>query len=158
MIILLASSVLADKVVIFNLNYDNGKIALKEQIIKEGYYPDRRVQVDEGYMCGLKDSSNDFLYSFKFELPNKLYTDISDGNLTMGNIIILNETDFSFIMPYINEVDNIVCNNPGGYEIINEMIIKTEPEKRNAWIFVYIGIVLLGFIILYFYKKKRRYS
>jgi hypothetical protein len=158
MFIILAISVYAEKVYIFNFNYDNGVITLKEQLIKEGYFPDRRI-IKEGYGCALLDSSNNEVYSFKFELPNKVYTDVVEDNLTKGNVIILDKTDFSFIMPYISGSSNLACYNEGGYEILKESTIHTElsPENNKYLIYIYAFlIIILLFIIFYSLKKANK--
>ena len=157
MFFILINSVFADKVSIFNFNYDNGKITLKEQLIKEGYYPDRKIQVDEGYSCKLVDKNNNNLYSFRFELPMKLYTDVIDNNRIVGNIIILNETDFSFIIPYIPESKSIVCSNPRGYEVLKEEVIHITMsyKKSNPWLWFFVMLVLILLIVI-IYKQKRK--
>lgn len=156
--LILISSVYANKISIFNFNYNNGEIILKEQLIKEGYYPDRNIQVKEGYSCRLVDKNNNNLYSFRFELPMKLYTDIIGDNIVVGYVIILNETDFSFIAPYFPESSNIVCSNPRGYEILNEQTthITLSYKKYNKWLWFYggIGLVLLLVFILILRKRK----
>lgn len=156
MFILMVNIAYAEKVTIFNFNYDHGKISLKEQFIKEGYYPDRKIQVEEGYNCNLVDKNNNNLYGFKFELPIKLYTDISINQKINGNVIILNETDFSFVMPYLLSATRLRCFNPQGYKIIDEDIekIKLSPEKKGIWIWIYLIFALIGFIILIYFKKK----
>ena len=155
---ILVSCVYADKVIIFNFNYDNGKIILKEQIVTEGYYPDRNLQVEEGYSCGLVDEQNNNIYSFKFEIPNKVYTDVIENNQTVGRVIILNETDFSFIMPYIDKAKSIVCYNPRDYEILRGDVNKEilAPEERSyTWLLIYGFIALVGLIIIIYRTKKR---
>ena len=157
MFLILISSVYADKVSIFNFNYNNGEIILKEQLIKECYYPDRNIQVNEGHSCRLVDRNNNNLYSFRFELPMKLYTDVIDDNKVVGDIIILNETDFSFITPYIPDSSNIVCSNPRGYEILNEQtihIILSQDKSNNKLLFYGLGLVLLLVVILILRKRK----
>ncbi len=156
MFFILITSVYADKVSIFNFNYDNGKITLKQQIIKEGYYPDRNIKAEEGYICKLVDNQGNELYSFRFELPTKLYTDIIKNSTIYGNVVILNETDFSFIMPYFNEAVKLLCYNPGEYEIINQDVEKIilSPEKRNTWLWIYAILAVIGFIIMLTIKKS----
>ncbi len=158
MFLILISSVYADKVSIFNFNYNDGEIILKEQLIKEGYYPDRNIQVKEGYSCRLVDKNNNNLYSFRFELPMKLYTDVIDDNKVVGDVIILNETDFSFITPYFPESSNIVCSNPRGYEILNEqtthITLSYEKYNKRLWFYGIVGLVLLLVLILILRKRK----
>src|SRR3972149_3312328 len=115
--ILLASFVYADKVIIFNFNYDNDQITLKEQFVKEGYYPDRKVESIGEYNCNLLDKDGKSVYSFNFEIPPKVFTDVSEDGSTVGNVVILSQTDFSFTVPYLDDSVKITCSNPRGYEI-----------------------------------------
>jgi hypothetical protein len=156
LISILSSSVYAEKISIFSFNYDNGEITLKQQITKDGFYPDRLVQPEKSYSCELIDKNIQRLYYFKFDLPINIYTDTIENNQTIGNIIILNQTDFSFILPYKQKATNIICYNQRGYEIINENIekITLSPKKSNNWILIYIILATLGLIII-IYKSKR---
>jgi hypothetical protein len=154
--ILLTGSVYAEKVYIFNFNYDNGIITLKEQVIKEGYFPDRRI-IKEGYSCSLLDGLGENIYSFKFELPNKIFTDVVDEKME-GGVIVLDKTDFSFIMPYFSGSENLVCYNEAGYEILREKTAHTilSPEDDRHLIFVYLFLILaLLFIIFHSIQRKK---
>jgi hypothetical protein len=158
MFLVLASFVCADKVIIFNFNYDNGKITLKEQIIKEGYYPDRKLSSAGDYSCSIVDNRNKNLYSFNFDIPPKLFTDVSQDNSTVGNVVILSKTDFSFVAPYSDNSSKIICYNPNGYEILQEKIQKIElgPEKNNNWIWVYLILALIGLAIIIYLNKRKK--
>ena len=155
---ILISSVYAEKITIFNFHHDYGTITLKEQIIKEGYYPDRNtLPYEKGHSCELIDQNNKKLYSFEFELPVKLYTDVIQYGKTSGNVVVLSETDFSFAMPYFPETTNIKCYNQRGYEIINQPVEKIpllSPEKKMNWLWWYLALSILGLVILIFRKKK----
>ena len=156
MFFILASSVYADKVYIFNFNYDNGKITLKNQIIKEGYYPDRKILVEEGYTCSLLDSQSEKFYSFKFELPNKVYTDTIQKEGLEGGVITLNNTDFSFIMPYSSGVNDLVCYNIRGYEILREPVVNpTLSPSKNRYLLLLYGLLGLVALILIFYLLRK---
>jgi len=153
--LILINSVCAEKITIFNFHYDNGIITLKQQFVKEGYYPDRNIQ-KQGYSCKLTNNQNNELYSFNFDLPNKLFIDTTQNNEIKGNMIILNKTDFSFIMPYLPEANNLICYNPAGYEIIKQNIekITLSPKNRNIWYWIYFIIAFIGLIIIIKYKKR----
>jgi len=158
--LLVIGSVSADKVTIFNFHYENGLLTLEDQLIKEGHFPDRKLQVEEGYSCSLVTKEGNDLHSLTFELPPVLTTEILiDGELD-SEIIILNETDFSFIVPYFDASDEITCSNPRGFEILREDVEKfiLAPETSRTkllWIYGGIGIVLLVGII-WLNKRKNK--
>ena len=108
MFLIFISYAYAEQVIIFNLNYDNGKITLKEQYVKEGYYPDRNLEQQKGYRCNLVDPNRNDLYSMNFDLHNKVYTDSTQNNQVSRGVIILKKTDFSFIMPYLSGSNSLV--------------------------------------------------
>tara|TARA_B100000315_G_scaffold181701_1_gene170570 strand:- start:978 stop:1472 length:495 start_codon:yes stop_codon:yes gene_type:complete len=153
MFILLSSFVCAEQVYIFNFNYDNGVITLKDQIIKDGYYPDRLVSVDEGYNCKLVGLNGKTDYSFDFELPNKVFVD----SIGVGGVVVLDETDFSFIAPYLSSANEIVCSNVGGYEILKEDLVKVSlsPDSSKSFIWVYFVLGFIGLLVLLYTNKKR---
>lgn len=157
MFMLMVSFVYAEQVIIFNFNYDNGLIALKEQFIKEGYHPDRKIASEGDYTCNLVGLQNKKIYSFNFDLPPKLFTDIVQDNRTIGGIIRLSNTDFSVIAPYSEDLDKIVCYNPRGYEILQENVKKPElsPEKTNIWFWIYLALALIGFAIVIYMNRKK---
>lgn len=154
----LISSAYAEKVYIFDFNYDNGIITLNGQTIKEGYYPDRNIQPENGYKCGLYDTGNKDLYNFKFELPLTVYTDVIKNSNVDGQIIFLNETDFSFIMPYKDKSANLVCYNPKGYEILRQETshVVLSPEGPTTFLMVYGAAALAVLIILIFWMRKKK--
>lgn len=155
MFFILVSSVLAEQVIIFNFNYDHGIITLKDQVIKEGYYPDRNIQPEEGYTCKLVGENNRNFYSFKFDIPTNLFTDAKQGSMIFGGVVFLNETDFSFVMPYIPKSSDIVCYNRRGYEILRQSVIHPimSPEKSNfTWAYV---AVMVAFFAIFIYKLRK---
>ncbi|MCK4521354.1 MAG: hypothetical protein KAU20_02185 [Nanoarchaeota archaeon] len=162
MFFVLISSVYAEQVYIVNFNYDNGLIMIKDKIVKQGYYPDRKLQPEEGYKCSIMDHNKNELYSFIFDLPIKIYTDGFD-NLTdkvTGGVIRLNQTDFAFIIPYFEEAGMIKCYNTGGYEIVSEEMnrVMMGPEKKDVILFLYLFLAIVGLMIVIYISRKRRLS
>jgi len=157
MFIVLSSFVWADQVYLFNFNYDNGVIILKDQIIKEGYYPDRLIPVEEGYNCKLLGLNGRPEYSFDFELPNNIFVDSVENEILTGGVIILNETDFSFVAPYLSSVNEIECYNSKGYEILKEDLIKVSlsPDSSKNFIWIFFVLSFIGLLILIYVNKKK---
>ena len=160
MFLILVSFVSASKVYIFNFGYEDGLISLKDQIVKEGYYPDRKVSVSEGYKCALVDDNLKELYSFKFELPNKLYVDGAVRGKMIGNVIVLSKTDFSFVMPYFGNAGKLVCYNPAGYKILDSLVVREQlsPLVKSGWLWWYVGFGVVGFVFLVVYYNRKRFK
>lgn len=157
LLIFSGSEVFADKIAIFNFHYDHGEISFKEQFIKDGFYPDRKLQGSEGYKCVIFDKEGNNVYSFRFELPIKLYTDSVGDEGIDGNVIILNETDFSFVVPYFSGAESLVCFNPSGYEIMNENFerISLSPPKSKTWLWIVLALVCIVFAFILIKSRKR---
>jgi hypothetical protein len=157
MFIILSSFVCAEQVYLFNFNYNGGVITLKDQIIKEGYYPDRLIPVEEGYNCKLLGLNGRPEYSFDFELPNNVFVDSIENDILSGGVIVLNETDFSFLAPYLSSVNELKCYNPGGYEILKEELVKVSlsPSSSKSFIWVYFVLGFIGLLILILFNKKK---
>jgi len=156
MALLSVSLVAADPISIYTFNYDNGKITLIAQENKEGFVPDRLLQPEEGYRCALQDNEED-LYSFKFEIPLRLITEIAGEEKIESEVIILTETDFSLLMPYIQEAEDIACYNPSGFEILREDVekIQEDTDQRNT-VIGYIILAIIGLIILIRWQRRKR--
>jgi hypothetical protein len=156
--VLLINFVVADKVYLFNFNYDNGKITLLNQIIKEGYYPDRKIPVENSYSCELNDKEEKKLYSLDFDIPNKITTDAIVDLEIEGNTIVLEEVNFSFALPYYEIASNLICYNERNYEILNEKLVheSLSQKKSNKLIYGYIIIVFIGFLFVVIKSRKKQ--
>jgi len=155
-LLMLISIVSAEQVAVVNFNYDNGVITVKDRSVKLGYYPDKNYQPDEGYRVEVVDINGDKLYSLRFKIPLEVFTDISEGDGIDGGLIVLNETDFSVIVPYYEEAQEIIFYNPRNYRVASLDISDEKFAPRDYSIVFYIlgGIVLVGIII--FIKKKKK--
>lgn len=149
----------ANKVYILNLNYDNGKITLKDKIVKYGYSPDRKIQPEEGYRAEVASATGDVLYFFNFEVPSKIYVDVTEPgtNELSGGIIKLDKTDFALVIPYFEEAKEIRF-----YDINNNMVLSVDAEerlsgKRNVllWLMPIVFAVIVLFLML-IYRKIRK--
>lgn len=142
-----------DKVLILNFHYKNGVLGIKNKLIKYGFYPDRKIQPKEGYKLEIWSSENKILYTFKFQLPTKIYVDHSKNDTLEGGIIVLNETDFALILPYFDNAKVIKIYNPRGYKIITYALWteKLSPKKLSYLLF---SLFLL--LILLIKKIKKR--
>lgn len=157
MLILLLNIVLAEKkkVFIVDLNYEEGKIKLDDIITKTGYYPDRKLQPEEGYTLELISEEDTILYSFKFKVPLKIHTDVIDDNGEIkGGVIVLNETNFALIFPYYDDAKQIKVYDRWNKEVLSALVTPIL-GKRNTlkWVFGFIIIFIVLF--LFFYKKRK---
>ncbi len=97
--------VVEDKIIMLELNYDTGSFSVLDKYKKSGFAPDRRIQPEEGYKAKVVSETEKTLYAFTFDVPNILQYDIPgvDGILS-GGFIELDETDFTLVTPYFENV------------------------------------------------------
>jgi len=148
-----------NKVWIVSLHYDSSKtadkITMNEVVLKYGYAPDMKLQPENSYRLDVLDDKNNVIYSFKFDIPNKIFTDITEENEIKGGIIVLNQTDFAIIVPYYQNSLKIAV-----YDEMNKQIFSFNPTKEqknnfNVWIISsVIGFVLLLTIIILRKRKE----
>ncbi len=156
--LMLIGVVSAEKVSVVNFNYDNGVITVKDRTVKLGHYPDKNYQPEEGYRVEVVDVSGGKLYSMRFKIPLKVFTDVSEGDGIEGSLIILNETDFSLIVPYFEEAKDIVFYNPRNYRVATLDISNEKFSPRDySFIFYILGILVI-IVIIIFVKKKYQYK
>ncbi len=154
--VLLLSVVLAveDKVYVVDLHYKDGKITVNDIMVKTGYYPDRKLQPEKGYTLDLV-SDKEVLYSFKFEVPLKIYTDVIEDEEVRGGIIILNESNFALVLPYFEEAKDIRIYDTRNKEVASASVVPALGERTALkWIFGFIIIFIV--LILFFYKRRSR--
>jgi hypothetical protein len=140
-----------DRVIIVNFNYDNQLITYKGQAAKCGFYPDRRLQPSSGYRAEMVGEEG-VQYSFRFDIPLKLYVDASDPSTKelSGGIILLNQTDFALIFPYL-DAKEIVIYNPRGYEV-ERVPLEAElfaKEKGAYWIILFFILLALAIYLVF---------
>ncbi len=144
--------VVASDVVLVSLHYEDGKLSLNNKYNLFGYYPDRKIQEGEYYLA-VVSSKNAKIYSFRFDVPNRIYVDSSSKG---GDVIVLNKVDFGLLVPYFEEAKEIVIYKE------NEELLTIEnpkPERNYFWLgLVLILIILIIFIFWMFnrntYKNK----
>ena len=150
----------SSKVFVVNFNYDNGLVTYKDKVIKSGYFPDRKIQPEEGYRAEVISIDNIPLYSFRFNIPLKLNVDVSNPvtkNLS-GGIVMLNETDFALIFPYYDEAKSIVVYNPREYQVLTVPLIEEQffmEEKSFWWVLLLVVVALIAIYAIYKHYKKR---
>lgn len=159
---LVSSVVAAREVIIFEFSYDKGLITLENQILTPGYAPDYRIQPgNDSYRCSLATEDGTLAYSLNFDLPIHLFTDGPDESQdTMGHSIFLNQTEFSLIMPYLNQSSYLVCTNPKGYNILKESLTQPDlsPETQRGlsifWVYLVVSTIGLIIILRKAYSRK----
>jgi len=143
-----------NKVFIVDLNYKDERITVNDIMTKAGYYPDRKLQPERGYTLELVSEDDLVLYSFKFQIPLKIYTDVidEDGEIK-GGVIILNETNFALILPYFDDAKEIRIYDIKNKEVATASVVPALGERTTLkWIFGFIIIIIVLF--LFFYKRK----
>ena len=156
LMLLLVSVVKAQesKVVVLNFHYKDGFITFKEKTTKLGYHPDRNFQ-PEGYGAEVVSATGEKLYSFRFKLPLDVFIDYADGLELKGGVIKLNETDFSLIVPYFEEAQEINFYNERDYKVATLDISRERfaPRKGLFFVFIVAGLIIVG--LIYIIIKKR---
>ncbi|HZX45615.1 MAG TPA: hypothetical protein VFF28_08090 [Candidatus Nanoarchaeia archaeon] len=150
-LLLLAPLALAEvqesRVIIANFNYDDGLVTYKEKTIKFGYAPDYKLEPEDGYKAELLSFDDKELASFRFDIPLKLYFDMSDPLLKTlsGGMVILNETDFALVFPYDERAEKIVISNPRNYTILEVPLVEEKLSISRASY----GFYILPFAVLF---------
>lgn len=144
------------KVFILNFHYEDNELTFIDKTIKYGHYPDRKIQPQEGHTLNIINRNNIVLYSFRFEIPDKAFTDIIKDNKTMGGVIVLDKTDFSIVVPYFDDVYKINIYNERD-RITLSIIIKEGFNKNTIYVALIIIIIALITAFVLFRRKKKRW-
>jgi hypothetical protein len=155
MLLLFAQAAYADRVVILNLHYKEGKISVIDKVEKYGYYPDRKLQPDTGYRAEIISVEDDVLYSFRFEVPMEHYTDIQIENKTQGGMVLVDETDFAMIVPSLPNAKAINFYDEKDVKVLGVDLTEEESKTNTQLI---IGSVILLIIIVYIIAKRKKYE
>ncbi len=149
-----------NKVFVINLNYNQGSITYKNKIIKCGFPPDYKIQPEEGYRLELMSPEDKVVYSIKFEVPLKAYTDEVNSYMLSGGLLILNQTDFALVLPYYENAKNIVIYNQNNEKILSINLTEEKPSMRKqSFIWVLLILIITIFIMLLLYRhKKKKYT
>ncbi len=159
-LILMANVVLAesDTVYLLDLHYDMGEISLNNIKIETGFSPDRKIQSGD-YRLEVISFYNRPIYSFNFKAP-RVYSDKSDrltGDI-VGDVIDLEEADFTLVVPYFNDGKNIRIykeNNEIFSTDLSEFIIKQSPGRKFTFFYI-ILIALFIIVIIFLINKKKK--
>lgn len=137
----------ASDVILVSLHYENGEISLNERYNLVGHYPDRKIQEGDHYLS-VVSGKGEKLYSFRFNVPNKIYTDSSSKG---GNVIELDEVDFGLLVPYFEEAKDIKIYK-GNEELLT---IKNPRAKGNYyWIILLLILVILVLIGFWWFNRN----
>jgi len=161
-LIILLNSILAEKldgrIYVVNMKYDRGNITLSDIFIKYGNYQDRKIQTDDGYNCEVLSIEDDVLYSFKFEIPIKIYVPL-DENDTNRSIVYLEEANFTLLIPCFDNGKTIIISDPENKEILSIDISKYNSLLKSGINTTYLFIILVAvtvIIILILLVKKNK--
>lgn len=157
-LILLLNIVIAveNKVFILDLNYDNGQISINDVITKAGYAPDRKLQPEQGYKLEIT-KGNEVLYSFKFEIPLKINTDVIEekGEIS-GGIVILEKTNFALVVPYYKDAEHIKIYDNKDNEVVSTTVVPALGKRNSVkWIVGFAIIFVVLFFLLYERRRKK---
>ncbi len=164
-ILVLASSAYAfGRIFVISLNYNQGEFSINDKLLKYGYYPDNKIQPDDGYyVCEIISDKDELLYSFKFEVPLRIYLD-SSAEVTKrlsGGYILLDKVDFALILPYFDNAKEIRIYKPTGKTKSLKLSIDAEDirlSKANIMVYgsAFGASILLVLLLLLIRKLKNR--
>ena len=152
MLLLFAQLACAEKIIILNLHYENGKVSVIDKIDTYGFYPDRKIQPDVGYKAEIISVDDDIIYSFRFEVPLEHYTDIHMDGKTQGGLVRVDKTDFALILPSLPDAKQINIYNEKEENVLEVDLI----ERRFDLIPIALASTILAMAIVYIILKKRK--
>lgn len=149
---------LPTKIHILNLEYENNELRLINKITKWGYYPDRKIQPDSGFTSQIISVDNEILYNFKFDIPTKLYVDITDPvkNELSGGIVKLNKTEFALIVPHFKEAKGILFYDEKNNEVLSIDISEERLAAKSGIIWLIAGGILLLIVGIFLFITRKK--
>ncbi len=150
LIMMLIPIAYADKIMVVNMLYD-GNVTMLDSRVKHGFYPDRRYQPESGFRAELS-SEKEVLDSFRFKKPDEVYVDGTYNGEISGGKILLQNTTFSLVVPYYENLDNIRIYDEADLQVGN---ISFNKDKPGTLVIVGLGISFLFIIILWIYRRQR---
>jgi len=137
------------KVIVLDLSYNEGNISVVNSTVKYGYFPDRRFE--ESYKLEIM-ADDGVIYGTSFKDSSIIFVDASSEDGITGGMIKLEETRFSLVLPYYDNMDEIRF-----YNSLNELKgVQVFENSSNMWIlFVVLGIILFGLLAVIFKIKYR---
>ncbi|MEK6952133.1 MAG: hypothetical protein AABX29_03890 [Nanoarchaeota archaeon] len=144
---LVINSVYADKIYLFNFNYNNGKITLKDISSSQGYSPNIK-EGDHSFL--ILNEKNEVLNKFNFKMNDVI--EIVPVNNKEGKHLELKQFNFTIVSDYNKKFSKIRI------EKSNEILFKEDvseyiTKESSYWLYllIFFIILILGFII---YKRK----
>jgi hypothetical protein len=156
-----------DVVYSIQIKYSSGQLSLDKVGLVEGTAPDRTVQPEDGYLVKVVTSTNQVLYSFKFNIP----ITVSGGappkewfNETTGEQIIfptnetvpqITKTTFNLIVPYFSNANSVDIYDPTGKLALSVDVSKfVSPSGLPSEIIIIAVIVIAAGAGIFFFRKK----
>jgi len=150
---------------VINFHYENinGKeiVAVTNSGTVLGYYPDYNFQPDHGYMLKIVDNSNNALFSVKMPPPSEIYVHEYNGKNITGGLVILNQTDFSMVLPTFQNESKIVILNSNNQNVMDYTIPeqKTQESGKTSVPFgliIAFVLILAVFVLASRLRKKKK--
>jgi len=123
--------VVENTIIMLELNYNSGSFSLLNVYKKHGFAPDRRVQPESGHKVQVISETQRILYAFTFAVPNILMWDYPDGDILTGGSIELDETNFTLIIPYVENAVQIDLYYPDDTLALS-VNVENLPEKGGS--------------------------
>lgn len=124
---------------ILNIEYDRGAVNVIERFPGIGYYPDRKIQPENGYLLQVISEKDDVLYEFRFSPPKTEYLDGFDGRYNLGGIEVSDFFNFSMALPSFENEKAILISGDG-----TESFFEIDEEKVDKKFFRIVLLTLAG--------------
>lgn len=170
------SNAVPNQIYFVSLEYDNGTLALRDIVQKDGFPTGRNIQPDVGYECRIYSFQDRLLESFLFDMPLTSCYDRFDketGEIS-GGCIRADSANFSLAIQHFNNAKEMDFYDPGGDLILNISLanfsdsgakpieggedgVEDEPEYSSKNHDKYsLVFVLLSLVLLFIYLLRRR--
>ena len=157
LILVQTADALPTRIQILNLEYKEDKLLLIDETTKLGYYPDRNVQPNSGFTCEIISTDDTTLYTFKFDIPDKIFVDVTDPikDELSGGIVKLNKTELALIVPYFKEAKEIKFYNEKNNEVLSIDVSEEHPFVKKGMIWLIVGGILLLISSIFLFTARK---
>ena len=157
-------------VFVLTLRYDKGNVSAQSLVVTQGYFSPPIDQPEEGYLLEVLSVDRRVLYSqrFDFNLEMSSAADPSwfDKQGRQVYIPAANETRFylektslELMLPYFRDASRIQIKDSLG-NIVFSLVVNTDKpqvsEQNSLWQWIAgIGVVVIGVILFFIFRRKR---
>jgi len=151
------------KIYLINLHYKAGVVSLVGVSEKAGYPTGLQIQPDKGHSYDVVSLTGQRLYSYRFDIPDKMYYDefnSTTGNITGGGVKKLDDVFFTLAVPYFPNAKAASVYDQNGVKVLEADLSRfseqTTPEtKPNNFLYVIIASLAMIIIGMVYWEKRK---